>query len=199
MANGNLKKTLRKVVEGEHLAANALAVAASKAKELDLQQLFTELSTKHETNAVNAGTKLKELGGKYPTPGLRDTLKKGWESVATSRTALDAIKLLQKKEREALVDYKGILKNTKDEGLVNMMARHLADTVDNVTKLDQKVTELQKKKKGGKFLGLPRLVWLAALGTGAAVFVIRRRSSAPENPSTPTNSTGTPAGDSNKS
>lgn len=194
----NLKKTLTKVVEGEHLAANALAVAASKAKELDIQQFLASLSAKHETNAVTTGTKLKELGGKYPTPGLRDSLKKGWESVATAKTTTEALKLLQKKEREAVSAYKDVLKKSKDENVMGLVARNLADSSESLTELGSKIKDLQKKdKKKGGFLGLPTFFWIGAAGTGAAIAAIRARRSSPTSPTKPGN--GTPAGDSNKS
>jgi len=186
MADGKAIKTLRKIAEGEHLAANALAVAASKAKELDVQKFLGELSSKHELNATTAGSKLKELGGKYPVPGLRDTLKQGWESVATSKTSTDALKLLQKKERDAVSGYKSLMNKAKDEELVGYLARNLADTTDSLTALGDKLKQMQgKKEKNGRFLGLPRLIWLAALGAGAVVLVQRVRSGGPQNPTTP--------------
>jgi bacterioferritin (cytochrome b1) len=201
MANGGLKKTLKKLVEGEHMAANALAVASSKAKEMDLQKFLADLSAKHETNALTAGGKLKDLGGKYPTPGLRDSLKKGWESVATSKTTTDALKTLQKKEREAIQTYKELLKKAKDDNTTNMLARYLADTSENVAALSDKLREQEKKnkKKGGKFLGIPRIIWLAALGAGAVVFIRSRMQSGPSSPTPPSGSSGSPAGDSNNS
>ena len=195
MANGKSIKTLRKVVEGEHLAANALAVASGKAKDLDLQKFLSDLGLKHENNALNAGSRLKELGGKYPTPGLRDALKKGWESVATTKTPTEAVKLLQKKEREAVTGYKLLVKKAADDHLLSLVANNLADTTDNLVALGDKLKQLQSKKKGKRILGLPRILWLIALVAGITLVVRRRLSGSNSNAS----STGTPAGDSNNS
>jgi len=179
MANGNLIRALRKIVEGEHLAANGLAVAASKAKDLDLQKILSDLSSKHETNAVAAGTKLKELGGKYPVPGLRDTLKKGWEAVATTRNTADSIKFIQQKERESVEGYRNILKKVKDERMLGLVARNLADNSDNLNALGDKLKQLKGKKKGKSFLGLPKLIWVTAIGAAIGIIVKRRLSSEP--------------------
>lgn len=175
MANGKSMKALRKVVEGEHLAANALAVAIGKVKESDLQQLLGQLRNEHETNAEEAGKQLQALGGKYPIPGLRDQLKKGWETVASSKTSTDALKLLHKKEREALGGYKDLLKKVGDEQTMTVLLRNMADSTENVVKLKEKISQLQAKKKKGGLLSLPRLIILAAIG-GGGYYLYQQRS-----------------------
>ena len=174
MANGKSVKALRKIVEGEHMAANALAVAIGKMRETDLQQLLGQIRNEHETNAEEAGKRLQALGGKYPVPGLRDQLKKGWETVASTKTSTDALKLLHKKEREALVNYKDLLKKVGDEQTMTVLLRNMADSTENVLKLQEKIAELRGKKKGkGGFLGVPGFVWLMALG-GAGYYAYQR-------------------------
>lgn len=185
MANGKTIKALKKVVEGEHLAANALAVAAGKVKDGDLQQFLNGLQARHEQNAEQAGSRIKDLGGKYPLPGLKDTLKKGWEGVATSKTSKEAVKLLQKKEREALSSYKGVMKKIKDERTASMLLRGMADRTENIAELGDKLNSLQSKKKGGRILGLPIVIWLLGIGAGAVAVVRTRGSKAPENPTSP--------------
>lgn len=196
MADGKSVKVLKKVVEGEHLAANALAVAAGKVKESDLQKLLGKLSDKHEANAEVAGTKLQAMGGKYPVPGLRDQLKKGWETVATSKTTADALKILQKQERDSVAGYKNLLGKVKDEQVMSLVLRNMADTSQHVAELSEKLGELKAKKaKKGRILGLPWFFWVvAAAGGGFAYVRSRMQSNSPAEPTSPT----TPAGDSNK-
>ncbi len=190
MANGKSVKVLRELVEGEHLAANALAVAIGKVKESDLQQLLGQIRLGHESNAEEAGKRLQDLGGKYPIPGLRDQLKKGWEAVASTKTSADALKLLHKKEREALVGYQGLLKKVGDEQTLTVLLRNMADSTENVVKLREKMTQLQSKQKsGGKILGIPNLIWLAALGAGGYFgYQQLNKSDSPSNPTTPSGS-----------
>jgi hypothetical protein len=126
MANGKAQKTLKKVIEGEQLAANALAVAIGKVKETDIKSLLSQLRETHEANLEEAGTQLTAVGGKFPIPGLRDQLKKGWESVASTKTSADALKLLQKKERQSLVDYKDLLKKAADESTMSLILKILS-------------------------------------------------------------------------
>ncbi|MEI6044058.1 MAG: ferritin-like domain-containing protein [Chloroflexota bacterium] len=185
MANGNSKKALRKMVEGEHLAANALAIAVAKVKETDLQQLLGQIRNEHETNANEAGKRLQLLGGKYPIPGLRDQLKKGWEGVVTTKNTTDALKLLQKKEHEALLSYKQLLKKVDDEQTLTVLLRNMADSSENVVKLRGKIDQLQskKKKKGrGRILGIPIFLWLIALGSGAYYYYQQRSKKESINP-----------------
>ena len=190
MANGKAVKTLRKVVEGEQLAANALAVAIGKVKELDLQQLFSQLQTNHAANAEEAGTQMKTLGGKYPIPGLHEQLKKGWEGVASAKDSKNAVKVLQKKEREALVSYKDLLKKAGDEQTMQLLLRNMADATQNIVQLSDKLGQLQgKKKRGFRLLGIPNLLWLTAIGGGAYYYWQQRnKDNAPSSPSTPGNS-----------
>ncbi len=191
MANGKSQKTLRKVVEGEHLASNALAVAIGKVKESNIKQLLGQIRDVHEANVEVAGTELQNAGGKYPIPGLRDQLKKGWEAVASTKNSVDALKLLQKKERQSLVDYKDLLKKAEDEGTMSLILRNMAATTENVVKLSETLGQLQSKKKGGRILGLPRLLWLLAIVGGAGYAFYRQSSSQPTSPTTPSSDAGT--------
>lgn len=187
MANGKSVKALRKIVEGEHMAANALAVAIGKMKETDLQQLLGQIRNEHETNAEEAGKRLQALGGKYPEPGLREQLKKGWEAVASTKTSKDAMKLLYKKEREALVKYKDLLKKVGDEQTMTVLLRNMADSTENVVKLQEKLTEMRGKKKGkGRILGIPGFMWLMAIG-GGGYYAYQRfmKQQGPSEPTTP--------------
>lgn len=178
-------KTLRKVVEGEHLAANALAVAIGKVKETDLQQLLSQIQDTHATNVEEAGTQLKNAGGKYPIPGLHEQLKKGWEGVASAKDSKSAVKLLQKKEREALVSYKDLLKKVGDEQTMQILLRNMADTTQNIVQLSEKLSQMQqKKKKGLRILGLPLFVWITAAGGGGYYYWQQRnKGNAPTSPS----------------
>lgn len=185
MANGNAQKTLRKVVEGEHLAANALAVAIGKVKEGDLKQLLGQIRDVHEANVEEAGTKLLSAGGKYPIPGLRDQLKKGWESVASTKNSKDALKLLHKKEIEALSTYKELLKKANDEGTMSVILRNMAATTENVVKLSESLGQMQGKKKGFRLLGLPLPIWLVAAAGGAGYYFYQKNQSQPDSPTTP--------------
>lgn len=190
MANGKAVKTLRKVVEGENLAANALAVAIGKVKETDLQQLLSQIQNTHAANVEEAGEQIKDMGGKFPIPGMHEQLKKGWETIASAKGSKEAVKLLQKKEREALLGYKDLLKKANDEQTMHLLLRNMADTTQNIVQLTEKLGQLQgKKKKSGRILGLPRLIWLAALGGGGYYFWQQRsKSQSPESPSTPSGS-----------
>ncbi len=189
MANSKSIKALRKIVEGEHLAANALAVAIGKVKESDLQNLLGQIRNEHETNAEEAGNRLQSLGGKYPIPGMRDQLKKGWEAVASTKTSAEALKLITRKERESLQSYKDLLKKSNDEQTMNVVLRNMADATENVVKLQEKLGQLQAKNRGkGRILGLPRLLWVAALGGGAYYFYTQRFKSEAEDP----NASGNP-------
>lgn len=190
MANSKSQKTLRKVVEGEHLAANALAVAIGKVKETDLKNLLSQIREVHEVNVEEAGTRLQEAGGKYPIPGLRDQLKKGWESVASTKNSADALKLLQKKERQSLVEYKDLLKKAEDETTLSLILRNMAATTENVVKLSETLGQLQAKKKKGGFLGLPLPLWLLAAAGGAGYFFYQRTQSQPSSPTTPASDAG---------
>lgn len=177
MADGKTMKALRQIVEGEHLAANALTVAIGKVKETDLQQLLDQLRNEHETNAEEAGQRLVSLGGQYPIPGLRQQLKKGWEAVASTKTSADALKFLQKKETEALSGYKDLLKKVGDEQTMNVVLQNMADTTENVIKLREKLGQIQGKKQGGaKLLGLPLPLWLIAAAGGGAYYYYTQRS-----------------------
>jgi rubrerythrin len=187
MAKGS-EKVLRRIVEGEHLAANALAVAIGKVKETDLQQLLGQIRNDHESNAEEAGKRLQALGGKYPIPGLRDQLKKGWESVASTKTSSDALKLLHKKEREALSGYQELLKKVADEQTMTVLLRNMADSTENVIKLREKIAELQAKSKKGGLLSFPRLLILAALGAGGYYLYQQRSKSASSSPTPGSNS-----------
>lgn len=190
MANGKAVKMLRKVVEGENLAANALAVAIGKVKEGDLQQLLSEIQTNHAANLEEAGVQIKNLGGKFPVPGMHEQLKKGWEGIASAKDSKGALKLLQKKEREALVGYRDMLKKAADEQTMQILLRNMADTTQNIVQLSDKLSQLQgKKKKRGGFLGLPTVVWLAAAAGGGYYFYQQRnKSTAPSSPSVPPSS-----------
>lgn len=185
MANGKAQKTLRKIVEGEHLAANALAVAIGKVTEGDLKQLLGQIRESHEANVEEAGSKLQSAGGKYPIPGLRDQLKKGWESVASTKNSKDAIKLLQKRERQSLIDYKDLLKKASDENTLSLILRNMAATTENVVKLSESLGQLQGKKKKSRFLGLPRSLWLVGAAGGAGYYFYKQQSSTPPSPTTP--------------
>jgi hypothetical protein len=55
MANGKSQKALTKILEGEHLAANALAVAMVKAKDGKFQEFLNDLRQAHESNIEKAG------------------------------------------------------------------------------------------------------------------------------------------------
>ncbi len=175
MANGKVQKALRQVVEGEHLAANALAVAIGKVKETDLKQLLGQIRETHEANIEEAGTKLQAAGGKYPIPGLRDQLKKGWEAVASSKNSVDALKLLQKKERDALGNYKDMLNKANDEQMLGLLLRNMAVTTENVVKLTETLGQLQtKNKKKGRILGIPGTFWVLGLASGAGYYFYRK-------------------------
>jgi hypothetical protein len=184
MGNGKVIKALKKIAENEHLTANALAVAAGKVKDAELSEFLSGLKFRHEQNAEVAGTRITDLGGKYPTAGLKDTLKKGWEGVATSKSAKDAMRLLEKKERETLNAYKGIMKKVKDDRTASMILRSMADRSENVADLSEKIASLKPKKKGGRILGIPVLVWIIALVGGAVAFA-RSRAKQPESPTPP--------------
>ncbi len=191
MANGKSVKALRNAVEGEHLAANALAVAVGKTNNSALQQLLGQIRNGHESNADELGKRLVELGAKYPIPGLRDQLKKGWESVVSSKSTNDALKILHKKEREALVNYKDLLKKVGDEQSMNILLRNMAGTTENVIKLRETLSEMQaKKNKGkGKILGIPWLMWLLAILGGAGYAAYQQLyKQEPANPVTPSSS-----------
>jgi hypothetical protein len=190
MANGKAQKTLKKVVEGEQLAANALAVAIGKVKESDIKTLLSQLRETHEANLEVAGTQLTALGGKFPIPGLRDQLKKGWESVASTKNSADALKLLQKKERQSLVDYKDLLKRAGDEDTMSLILRNMAATTENIVKLSETLGQLQGKKKSGKLLGLPRSLWLLGIAGGAGYYFYNKTKSQPEDPATPASDAG---------
>jgi hypothetical protein len=167
MANGKAQKTLEKILEGEHLAANALAVAMVKAKDGKFQEFLNDLRQAHESNIEKAGEKLVEAGGKYPVPKMREQLKSGWQGVATSKTAQKALKTLEKKEREALLSYKDMLKKVnKDEELSSLVLRNMAITTENIAKLSEELSRQYSKKKGGGFF---RFLILLAL-IGAAVY-----------------------------
>ena len=187
MANGKAQKTLRKVVEGEHLAANALAVAIGKVKETDVKQLLNQIRDVHEANVEEAGAQLQAVGGKYPIPGLRDQLKKGWESVASTKNSADALKLLQKRERQSLVDYKDLLKKAQDEGTLSLILHNMAATTENVVKLSETLGQLQAKRKKGGFLFLPTWLWVVGAAGGAGYYFYKQQTSdTPPSPSTPT-------------
>ncbi len=185
MANGKAQKTLRKIVEGEHLAANALAVAIGKVTEGDLKQLLGQIRESHEANVDEAGSKLQSAGGKYPIPGMRDQLKKGWEAVASTKNSKDALKLLQKRERQSLIDYKDLLKKAGDENTLSLILRNMAATTENVVKLSETLGQLQGKKKKSRVLGLPRSLWLLGAAGGAGYFFYKQQSSTPPSPTTP--------------
>ncbi|HEX2913029.1 MAG TPA: ferritin-like domain-containing protein [Chloroflexia bacterium] len=190
MANGKAQKTLRKVVEGEHLAANALAVAIGKVKETDLKNLLGNIRDVHEANVEEAGSRLQAAGGKYPIPGLRDQLRKGWESVASTKNSVDALKLLQKKEKQSLIDYKELLKKVTDEQTMSLILRNMAATTENVVKLSESLGQLQGKKKKGRFLGLPRSLWVLGAAGGAGYYFYKRNASQPASPTTPSSDAG---------
>jgi N-acetylglucosamine-6-phosphate deacetylase len=177
MGNGKVIKALKKVAEGEHLAANALAVAAGKVKDAELSEFLSGLKSKHEQNAEVAGTRIKDLGGKYPAAGLKDTLKKGWEGVATSKSAKDAMRLLEK---------------VKDDRTASMILRSMADRTESAADLSEKLASLKPKKKGARILGIPLLVWIVALVGGGVAFA-RSRAKQPESPTPPS-----PSGNSTK-
>ncbi len=185
MASGKVQKTLRKVVEGEHLAANALAVAIGKVKEGDLKNMLGEIRDVHEANVEEAGTRLQSAGGKYPIPGLRDQLKKGWENMAKAKSSGDALKLLQKKEKQSLVEYKDLLKKADDESTMSLILRNMAATTENIVKISETLGQIQGKKKKGRILGLPRSLWLLGAAGGAGYYFYNKKSSEPIPPATP--------------
>lgn len=180
MANGKAQKVLRKALEGEHLAANALAVALGKVNQNDVRDLLSQVRQSHESNIQEVGEKLLKLGGKYPAPELREQLKKGWESVANSKSAADAVKLLQKKEREALVAYKEMLKKAGDQDTTSLILRNMAVTTENIAKLSDGLVRLQAKKKG--FNVFPLLLLAAVFGGGA--YLYRQLQAKPATPPT---------------
>jgi hypothetical protein len=190
MANGKAQKTLKKVIEGEQLAANALAVAIGKVKETDIKSLLSQLRETHEANLEEAGTQLTAVGGKFPIPGLRDQLKKGWESVASTKTSADALKLLQKKERQSLVDYKDLLKKAADESTMSLILRNMAATTENIVKLSETLGQLQGKKKGVRVLGLPASLWILGVAGGAGYYFYNKTKNQPESPTTPASDAG---------
>jgi hypothetical protein len=190
MANGKAQKLLRNVIEGENLAANALTVAVGKVKEVDLQQVLDQIRRTHVANIEEAGSRLQSLGGKYPIPGLRDKLQKGWEAVASSKTSSDALKLLHKKEREALGAYKNLLDKAEDEQTLSLILRNMAATTENISKLGESLTKLQGKQKKGRILGLPRSFWLLGLASGAGYYFYRRSQSQSAASSTPASDAG---------
>jgi hypothetical protein len=190
MANGKAQKALRKVIEGEHLAANALTVAVEKVKEVDLKEVLDQIREVHEANVAEAGSHLQAAGGKYPIPELKDQLKKGWEAVAASKTSSDALKLLQKKEREALSEYKELLSKVPNEQILSVVLRNMTATTENIAKLGESLTQLQKKKKKGRILGLPRFLWLLGLAGGAGFYFYRKTQSKPQPPTTPASNSG---------
>ena len=191
MANGKAQKTLRKIVEGEHLASNALAVAIGKVKEGDVKQLLGQIRDVHEASLEEAGSKLQSVGGKYPIPGLRDQLKKGWQSVASTKNSKDAVKLLQKRERQSLIDYKDLLKKASDENTLSLILRNMAATTENVVKLSETLGQLEGKKKKGRVLGLPVSLWVLGAAGGAGYYFFKKQSSTPPSPSTPASDSGT--------
>ncbi len=190
MANGNAQKTLKRVIEGEQLAANALAVAIGKVKETDIKNLLSQLRETHEANLEEAGTQLTSVGGKFPIPGLRDQLKKGWEAVASTKNSTEALKLLQKKERQSLVDYKDLLKKAANEDTMSLILRNMAATTENIVKLSETLGQLQGKKKSGRILGLPRTLWLLGIAGGAGYYYYNKTKSQPESPTTPASDAG---------
>ena len=190
MANGKAQKTLKKVVEGEQLAANALAVAIGKVKETDVKTLLSQLRETHESNLEEAGGKLSAAGGRYPVPGLRDQLKKGWESVASTKNSADALKLLQKKERQSLVDYKDLLKKAADEDTMSLILRNMAATTENIVKLSETLGQLQGKKKRARILGLPPTLWILGLAGGAGYYFYKKNQAQPDNSTTPASDAG---------
>ncbi|MBN9389578.1 MAG: ferritin-like domain-containing protein [Chloroflexi bacterium] len=190
MANGKAQKTLKKVVEGEQLAANALAVAIGKVKETDVKSLLSQLRESHEANLEEAGGKLTSVGGKFPVPGLRDQLKKGWEAVASTKNSTDALKLLQKKERQSLVDYKDLLKKAADEDTMSLILRNMAATTENIVKLSETLGQLQGKKKGFRLLGLPPSLWVLGIAGGAGYYLYKKSQTPPESSTTPASDAG---------
>jgi len=191
MANGKAQKTLKKVVEGEQLAANALAVAIGKVKETDVKHLLSQLRETHEANLEEAGTQLTSAGGKFPVPGLRDQLKKGWEAVASTKNSADALKLLQKKERQSLVDYKDLLKKAGDEDTMSLILRNMAATTENIVKLSETLGQLQGKKKKARLLGLPPSLWVLGIAGGAGYYFYNKNKAQPETSTTPASDAGT--------
>ena len=190
MANGKAQKTLKKVVEGEQLAANALAVAIGKVKESDVKTLLSNLRETHEANLEEAGTKLTAAGGRFPVPGLRDQLKKGWEAVASTKNSKDALKLLQKKEQQSLVDYKDLLKKAADEDTMSLILRNMAATTENIVKLSETLGQLQGKKKGARILGLPPTLWILGLAGGAGYYFYKKSQAQPDSSTTPASDAG---------
>lgn len=191
MANGKAQKLLRTVIEGENLAANALTVAVGKVKEVDLQQVLDQIRRTHETNIEEAGSRLQNMGGKYPIPGLRDKLQKGWEAVASSKTSTDALKLLHKKERDALGQYKNLLDKADDEQTLSLILRNMAVTTENISKLGESLGKLQGKKKKGRVLGLPLPFWLLGLASGAGYYFYRKSQDQSAASTTPASDAGT--------
>lgn len=184
MANGKAQKVLRKALEGEHLAANALAVALGKVNQTEVRDLLSQVRQSHESNIQEVGEKLLSVGGKYPIPELREQLKKGWESIANSKNAVDAVKLLQKKERESLVTYKDLLKKAGDQDTSSLILRNMATTTENIAKLSDSLVRLQAKKKGFSFF--PLFVLVAAAGAGAYVYrQLQAKPASAEAPTTP--------------
>lgn len=184
------QKTLRTVVEGEHLAANALAVAIGKVKENDIKNLLGQIRDVHEGNVEEAGQRLLNSGGRYPIPGLRDQLKKGWQAVASTKSTTDALKLLQKKERQSLLEYKDLLKKADDENTLSLILRNMAATTENVVKLSESLGQLQGKKRGFRLLGLPLLVWLFIIAGGAGYYWYSQQEEEPTPPTTPSSDAG---------
>ncbi len=189
MANGKAQKTLRQLVEGESLAANALAVAVSKVKDGGLKDLLSQLHEVHVANVDEAGKQLQAQGGKYTFPELRDQLKNGWEAIATSKTTTEALKHLEKKEREALVKYKGLLSKAPDEQTISLILKNMSANTEVLSKLSESLSKLQEKKKG-RFLGLPLAVWGLGLAGGAGYYFYRRFQTPAVPPSTPASDAG---------
>ena len=185
MADGQSVKALKKIVETETLAANALAVAIGKVKDGDLRNLLAELQSRHEDNASVAGSRMSDLGGKYPIPGLREDLKKGWDKIAQAKTAADAVNILQRKERDSLINYREQIQKLRDDRTVGLMLRSMADSTEHLVKLNDKLLDLQKKeRKGGGFLGIPWLIWLLAAAGGGGYAYWRQQQQAEPKPET---------------
>jgi hypothetical protein len=160
-------------------------VAIGKVKETDLQQLLSQIQNSHAVNVEEAGEYIKNLGGKYPIPGLSEQLKKGWEAVASTKDSKTAIRLLQKKERDGLATYKELLKKASDEQTVQLILHNMADATQHVVQLTDKLSQLQgKKKKGFRLLGIPSVIWLLAAGGGGFYYWQQRNkeTAAPASP-----------------
>ena len=92
---------------------------------------------------------MKTFGGKYPIPGLHEQLKRGWERMTSAKDSKNAVQVLQKKEREALVSYKDLLENPGDEQTMQLLFGSMADATQNIVQLSDKLGPATGQEKAG--------------------------------------------------